>query len=36
MERKRDAKAVASGCLQTGVNLSDLVFAEPGDPVEPA
>ncbi len=36
MERKRDAQAVASGCLQTGVNLSDLVLAEPGDPVEPA
>jgi hypothetical protein len=36
MERKRDAQAVASGCLQTGVNLPDLVLAEPGDPVGPA
>ena len=36
MERKRDAQAVASGCLQTGVNLSDLVFAEPGNQLMPA
>jgi hypothetical protein len=27
---------VASGCLQTGVNLSDLVLAEPGNQVMPA
>ena len=36
MERKRDAQALASGCLQTGVNLSDLVFAEPGNQLMPA
>src|SRR4030081_2784305 len=36
MECKRDAQAVASGCLQTGVNLSDLVLAEPGNQVMPA
>ena len=36
MERKRDAQAVASGCLQTGVNLSDLAFAEPGNQLMPA
>jgi hypothetical protein len=30
MECERDAQAVAPGCLQTGVNLSDLVLAEPG------
>jgi len=29
MECKRDAQAVPPGCLQTGVNLSDLVLAEP-------
>ena len=36
MECKRDAQAVAPGCLQTGVNLSDLVLAEPGNQVMPA
>ena len=36
MERKRDAQTVASGCLQTGVNLSDLVLAQPGNQVMPA
>jgi hypothetical protein len=36
MEGKRDAEAVASGCLQTGMNLSDLVLAEPGNQLMPA
>src|ERR1700722_4886150 len=36
MECKRDAQAVPPGCLQTGVNLSDLVLAEPGNQVMPA
>ena len=36
MECKRDAEAVASSCLQTGMNLSDLVLAEPGNQVIPA
>src|SRR3981081_539115 len=36
MEGKREAEAVASGCLQTGMNLSDLVLAEPGNQVMPA
>jgi hypothetical protein len=35
IECKRDAQAVASGCLQTGVNLSDLVLAEPGNQLMP-
>jgi hypothetical protein len=35
MECKRDAQAVAPGCLQTGVNLSDLVLAEPRNQVMP-
>ncbi len=30
------AQAVASSCLATGVNLSDLVLAEPGNRVMPA
>jgi hypothetical protein len=33
MECKGDAEAVAFGCLQTGVNLSDLVLAEPRNQV---
>jgi hypothetical protein len=36
MEGKRNAEAVASGCLQTSMNLSDLVLAEPGNQLMPA
>jgi hypothetical protein len=35
MEGKRNAEAVASGCLQTSMNLSDLVLAEPGNQLMP-
>ena len=35
MECKRDAQAVAPGCLQTGVNPSDFVLAEPGNQLMP-
>ena len=35
MECERDAQAVASSCLQTGVNPSDFVLAEPGNQLMP-
>jgi hypothetical protein len=36
MERQRDAQAVASGCFQASVDLSDLVLGQPGNQLAPA
>ena len=36
MQRQRDTQAVAPGCFQTGVDLSDLVLGQPGNQLAPA